>query len=82
MNRLKSLYVSAYIGGSVAGLAVSLVMLARDGIASPWLGTLLASAAPAAFFARVFASFTPAWAPHFLVTACLTHPRVEGTGLK
>ena len=55
MHRLKSLYVSAYISGSVTGLVVALAMVAEDGLGSPWLGTALACAAPAAFFATVFA---------------------------
>jgi hypothetical protein len=52
---LKSLYVSAYITASVTGLVAALAMLARHGLESPWLGTALACAAPAAFFATVFA---------------------------
>jgi peroxiredoxin len=52
---LKSLYVSAYITASVTGLVAALAMLAQHGLESPWLGTALACAAPAAFFATVFA---------------------------
>ncbi len=55
MPQLKSLYVSAYISGSLTGLVTALVMVARGGLASPWLGTALACAAPVAFFATVFA---------------------------
>jgi peroxiredoxin len=55
MPRLKSLYVSAYISGSVTGLVVALAKVAQDGLGSPWLGTALACAAPVAFFATVFA---------------------------
>jgi peroxiredoxin len=51
---LKSLYVSAYITASVAGLGLALVMLAQRGLGSPWLGAALACAAPVAFFATVF----------------------------
>src|SRR5436853_5616744 len=55
MHWLKSLYVSAYISASVTGLVVALVMMARAGATSPWLGAALACAAPVAFFATVFA---------------------------
>jgi peroxiredoxin len=55
MHVLKSLYVSTYITGSLCGLAIALLMLTRAGVASPWLGTALACAAPVAFFATVFA---------------------------
>jgi peroxiredoxin len=55
MHRLKSLYVSAYISGAVTGLVVALARVAQDGLGSPWLGAALACAAPAAFFATVFA---------------------------
>jgi peroxiredoxin len=55
VNRLKSLYVSAYISGSITGLAVALVAVSRADGWSPWLGAALACGAPAAFFARVFA---------------------------
>lgn len=54
MHWMKSLYVSAYITASVTGLGAALVMLARSGVASPWLGTALACAGPVAFFATVF----------------------------
>lgn len=55
MPALKSLYVSAYITASLAGLALALVMLATHGLGTPWLGAALACAAPVAFFATVFA---------------------------
>ena len=55
MHVLKSLFVSAYISASVAGLAIALCMLTRAGLLSPWLGAALACAAPVAFFATVFA---------------------------
>ncbi len=55
MHRLKSLYVSLYITGSIGGLVGSLWMLASAGVGSPWLGAALACAAPVAFFATVFA---------------------------
>jgi peroxiredoxin len=51
---MKSLYVSAYISGSLTGLVVALVMTSRAGLASPWLGTALACAAPVLFFVTVF----------------------------
>lgn len=54
MPWIKSLYVSAYITASVTGLIAALVMTSRHGLASPWLGTALACAAPVAFFATVF----------------------------
>jgi len=54
MNRLKSAYVSTYITAALVGLATSLVMVARHGTASPWLGSVLACGAPVAFFARVY----------------------------
>jgi peroxiredoxin len=54
MHWMKSLYVSAYITASVTGLAAALVMIARAGAASPWIGTALACAGPVAFFATVF----------------------------
>jgi peroxiredoxin len=52
---LKSLYISAYISGAVSGLVWSLFQVASDGIGSPWLGTAIACAGPALFFATVFA---------------------------
>lgn len=55
MALLKSLYVSAYITASVAGLVYALVRLAGDGLASPWLGAAIACAGPVGFFATVFA---------------------------
>jgi len=54
MHMLKSLYVSAYIGGSVSGLLLALAMIATTGADSPWLGTAVACAAPVLFFASVF----------------------------
>lgn len=54
MHWMKSLYVSAYITASVTGLAVAILMTARHGLASPWVGTALACAGPVAFFATVF----------------------------
>jgi len=55
MHRLKSLFVSAYITASLVGLGFGLVMVAANGIGSPWLGTVLACAAPVGFFATVYA---------------------------
>lgn len=52
---LKSLYISTYISASAAGLVAALVMLSAQGLASPWLGTAVACAAPVLFFATVFA---------------------------
>lgn len=54
MHWMKSLYVSAYISASVTGLVAALVMTSRSGLASPWLGAVLACAAPVLFFATVF----------------------------
>lgn len=54
MHALKSLYVSAYITVSLAGLALALVMVASRGLGSPWVGAALACGAPVAFFATVF----------------------------
>lgn len=52
---LKSLYVSAFIGASVAGLAASLYRVFADGVVSPWLGAAIACAGPVGFFARAYA---------------------------
>jgi peroxiredoxin len=53
-HRLKSLYVSLFIAGSIAGAGVSMWKLALEGMSSPWLGTLVACSGPVLFFARVF----------------------------
>lgn len=55
MHGLKSLFVSAYITAAVVGFALAVVMTARAGLGSPWLGTMLACAAPLGFFAAVYA---------------------------
>jgi len=55
MPVLKSVYVSAYLTASLTGLVASLIMMTRAGLTSPWLGALLACAAPVLFFATVFA---------------------------
>lgn len=54
VHRLKSLYVSLFIVGSLVGLGFSLWRLNEEGPASPWLGTLIACSGPVLFFARVF----------------------------
>lgn len=64
MKLLKSLFVSAYIGGAATGLVVALALAARDGIASPWLGTALACGGIVAFFASAFAVPRPRTAPN------------------
>lgn len=51
---LKSLYISLYIGASIAGLAASLWGMSAEGPASSWLGAAIACAGPVAFFATVF----------------------------
>lgn len=51
---LKSIYISAYISGAAGGLAYSVFLLAGSGLASPWLGTAIACAAPVLFFVMVF----------------------------
>jgi peroxiredoxin len=51
---LKSLYISAYISGSITGLAFSLWTVAGDGWLSPWTGAAIACAGPVLFFAAVF----------------------------
>lgn len=53
---LKSVYVSAFIATSVAGLVVALMHVMDEGLASPWLGTALACLGPVGFFARAYAA--------------------------
>ena len=67
MSFLKSLYISAYISAALGGFLVSVVMLARAGVVSPWLGTALACAAPLTFFARAY-----------LVPTARTSPNLPG----
>jgi len=64
MPALKSVYVSAYITGSLAGCALAIVMTARAGFGSPWPGAVLACAAPLAFFATVYALPIARTSPH------------------
>jgi len=80
MNRLKSLYVSAYIGGSITGLVAALVAIARAEGPSPWLGTALACGTPAAFFARVFAFPTARTSPnlHLVLAAGVLGSAISG----
>ncbi len=54
MNLLKSIYVSAYITLAVVACVVALRGLTEAGLASAWLGTLIAAGLPAGFFARLF----------------------------
>ena len=54
MHMLKSLYVSAYIGGSVTGLLLALAMMTTAEFDPAWLGTAIACAAPVLFFVTVF----------------------------
>ena len=59
MNLLKSLFIATYISSSVIGTLVAIVMAARAGGASPWLGTALACSGFIAFLAFVYAFPTP-----------------------
>jgi peroxiredoxin len=54
MNQLKSIYVSAFIAASLAGLITALVRLSNGAWNSAWLGTALACSAPVLFFARAY----------------------------
>lgn len=53
MNQLKSLFVTAYIVAGLAGVVAAVVRLSQDGLASPWLGALIACAGPTLFFTQI-----------------------------
>lgn len=53
MNFLKSLFVTAYIMAGLAGVITAAIHLGSEGLASPWLGALIACAGPTVFFTQI-----------------------------
>lgn len=71
---LKSVFVSAFIAAGVAGLVVSLLRVAEQGLSSAWLGAALACLGPVGFFARAYAApiaRTSANMPLMLITGAV-----------
>lgn len=64
MTWLKSLFISVYISGAVTGLVAAVVLVARGGVGSPWLGAAVACAGVVVFFASAFAFPRPRTAPN------------------
>lgn len=56
MHRIKSLFISFFMTALAAAIAYSTWRWLHGPRLSPWIGTLLASAVPMAFFARLFIS--------------------------
>ena len=64
MTRAKSVFITLYLIAAMAGTAVAIYAVARQGASSPWLGALLVCGAPALFFTRIFVRPTPRTSRH------------------
>ena len=77
-NLLRSLFITTFVAASAASLAVAALCLWKDGPTSPWLGTLLATAAPSLFFLNLLLHRTARTTHHLLP---MTLAGVAGTAL-
>ncbi|MGB0956067.1 MAG: redoxin domain-containing protein [Panacagrimonas sp.] len=54
MNVIKSIYLTWFVAAAWLGLIIAAMGVAEQGLASPWIGTVIACGVPALFFGLIF----------------------------
>jgi len=87
MHRIKAVFISAFLTALVAASVVSAWQWLHGPRGSPWIGTLIAAAAPLLFFAKVFIVPTPRtsanlwWMPALGGAGAIVAFAIAGAGL-